>query len=277
MNMKIGVVITTYNSPIWLQHVLTGYEAQSDRGFKVLIADDGSTDETRAVVDAAKERNILEIEHYWQEDDGFRKTIILNKVISQTDCDYLIFTDGDCVPRSDFISVHRNYAKKGCFLSGGYIKLTMPVSKSVTSEHILNGDLFQKNQLVSMGQPNSFKLSKLTSNPHLRRILNMVTPTKATWNGMNSSGWTIDIKAVNGFDERMQYGGLDREMGERLWNSGIQSRQIRYSAVCLHLDHARGYAKPEIWARNRKIREAVKQNAAAWTDYGIVKKIRGPA
>jgi glycosyltransferase involved in cell wall biosynthesis len=275
--MKIGVVITTYNSPLWLQHVLTGYEVQSDRDFKVLIADDGSTDETRTVIDELKSRGKINIEHYWQEDEGFRKTIILNKVISNTDCDYLIFTDGDCVPRADFVSVHRSQAQNGYFLSGGYIKLTMPVSNAVNAERIQNGDLFQKYQLISMGQPKSFKLSKLTSNPYLQRFLNLMTPTKATWNGMNSSGWTRDIKAINGFDERMQYGGLDREMGERLWNSGVKSKQIRYSAVCLHLDHSRGYAKPEIWARNRAIREAVKRNASTWTDFGIVKSSQGPA
>ena len=274
--MKIGVVITTYNSPVWLKHVLTGYEVQSDKDFKVLIADDGSTKETKAVVDEFKSRGKINIEHYWQEDDGFRKTIILNKVILKTDCDYLIFTDGDCVPRLDFISVHRNQAQEGFFLSGGYIKLTMPVSKAVTAESIQNGTLFHINYLFSLGQPKSFKLSNLISSPYLRRFLNSMTPTKATWNGMNSSGWTRDIKAINGFDERMQYGGLDREMGERLWNSGIKSKQIRYSAVCLHLDHSRGYAKPEIWARNRAIREAVKRNASTWTDYGIVKNSQGP-
>ena len=274
--MKIGVVITTYNSPQWLAHVLTGYEVQSDGDFKVLIADDGSTDETRKVVDEFKFRGKINIEHYWQEDRGFRKTIILNTIILKTDCDYLIFTDGDCVPRSDFISAHRNQAQEGFFLSGGYIKLTMSVSKAVTAEFIQKGTLFQKDHLLSLGQPKSFKLRKLTSNPYLRRLLNSMTPTKATWNGMNSSGWTCDIKAINGFDERMQYGGLDREMGERLWNSGVKSKQIRYSAVCLHLDHERGYAKPEIWARNRAIREAVKRNASTWTDFGIVKSRQGP-
>ena len=37
---KIGVVITTYNSPLWLKNVLFGYEAQTQKNFTVLIADD---------------------------------------------------------------------------------------------------------------------------------------------------------------------------------------------------------------------------------------------
>ncbi|EAR10163.1 glycosyltransferase family 2 protein [Reinekea blandensis] len=269
--VKIGVVITTYNSPVWLRWVLVGYENQTDQNFVALIADDGSGEETQAVIDEFKARGQLQIEHYWQEDDGFRKTVILNKVIAQTDCDYLIFTDGDCIPRADFIATHRQQAATGTFLSGGYIKLTMPVSESVTEADIASGHIFNKAELVRRGQPATFKLTKLTTNAFLRSALNALTPTKATWNGMNSSGWIKDIRAVNGFDERMQYGGLDRELGERLWNSGVRSKQIRYSAVCLHLDHARGYAKPEIWEKNHRIRAEVKKGRIAWTPYGIQK------
>ena len=54
--------------------------------------------------------------------------------------------------------------------------------------------------------------------------MNFITPAKATWNGMNSSGWRDDILFVNGFDERMQYGGEDREMGERMFNMGIRAK-----------------------------------------------------
>ncbi len=269
---NIGVVITTYNSPEWLKLVLIGYECQNDRGFKVLIADDGSGKSTADVIEYFKQRGRLSIEHYWQPDEGFQKTKILNKVISETDCDYLIFTDGDCVPRADFIQVHRQQAEKGFFLSGGYIKLSMAVSEQISEEMIFNQVIFDKASLVAMGQPKSFKLTKLVQEQWKRHILNCLTPTKATWNGMNSSGWMSDIKAINGYDERMQYGGLDRELGERLWNLGLKSKQIRYSAICLHLDHPRGYSKPEIWERNRKIREDVKTTGRSWTDFGLISK-----
>jgi glycosyltransferase involved in cell wall biosynthesis len=268
---SIGVVITTYNAPKWLELVLIGYESQSDDSFKVLIADDGSNEKTQAVIDRFKVRGKLNIEHYWHEDDGFRKTIILNKVISKTDCDYLIFTDGDCVPRSDFIAVHRQQAERGCFLSGGYLKLSMPVSEQVVEENIVDQSIFSKFQLLQLGQPSSFKLTKLSKNSLVTGLLNALTPTKPTWNGMNSSTWTDHIKSVNGFDERMQYGGLDREMGERLWNAGVKSKQIRYQAICLHLDHPRGYASSETWAKNRQIRSDVKARSLQWTDFGIVK------
>ena len=267
----IGVVITTYNSPLWLAKVLAGYEQQSHRDFTAIIADDGSGDETRAVVDRFRERGILRLEHVWQEDQGFRKCRILNRAIANTACDYLIFTDGDCIPEPNLVATHRRLAAPGYFLSGGYIKLTLPVSESLTEEEIASGIIFDRDWLIARGQPRSHKLWKLLRQPWKQNLLNRMTPAAASWNGMNSSTWTRDLVAVNGFNEDMQYGGLDRELGERLWNYGHKSRQIRFSTVCLHLDHGRGYARPEIWAKNRAIRKAVKRDRSWWASNGIVK------
>lgn len=268
---NIGVVITTYNAPHWLAHVLTGYECQTFGAFRTIIADDGSTDETRAVIDAYRNRGRLSLDHVWHPDEGFRKCAILNRAIRSTDCDYLIFTDGDCIPHPDFVGVHAAHAAPGVFLSGGYIKLTMAVSETIHEDDIRSGVIFERAWLIARGQPRSPKLLKLVRSPALKNVLNRVTPTAATWNGMNSSTWTKDIVAVNGFNEDMQYGGLDREFGERLRNYGQRPKQIRYSAVCLHLDHARGYAKPEIRAKNDAIRRQVKATGATWAQNGIDK------
>ena len=84
--------------------------------------------------------------------------------------------------------------------------------------------------------------------------MNWITPTKKTFNGHNTSCFKKDLLAVNGFNEDMKYGGLDRELGERLFNLGILSKQIRYSAICIHLDHERGYFSQEEWDKNVEIR-----------------------
>lgn len=269
---SIGVVITTYNSPLWLGKVLSGYENQSWKDFRVIVADDGSTEQTRELIESFRARGILAIDHVWHEDDGFRKCQILNKAIQETSCDYLIFTDGDCIPEPHFIETHRALAEPGYFLSGGYIKLTMPVSEKISDDDIRSGMIFTPEWLVEHGQPKNHKLWKLSPSPLVKKLMNTVTPAASSWNGMNSSTWTKDLIAVNGFNEDMQYGGLDRELGERLWNYGHKSKQIRYSTVCLHLDHARGYSKPEIWAKNRAIRKDVKQNGTFWAVNGIEKR-----
>jgi len=232
--MKTAVIITTYNSPVWLEKVFWGYENQSDTSFELIIADDGSNVETKELIERCQKRHSLNISHVWHEDKGFRKTEILNKAIRSTNCDYLIFTDGDCIPRKDFIETHKAKAKRGHFLSAAYYKLSMPVSKLIDEEDIISGRAFDYQWLLENGQPKSHKSLKLTCKRD--GLLNFLTPTKATWNGANSSAFKDDIVAVNGFDERMQYGGLDVEMGERMINKGIKSIQMRYSTICIHLD-----------------------------------------
>jgi GT2 family glycosyltransferase len=99
-----------------------------------------------------------------------------------------------------------------------------------------------------------------------------VTPTNASWNGHNASGYKSDIVKVNGFDERMQYGGQDRELGERLFNLGLKSKQLRYSAVVVHLDHKRGYKNQASIDKNRAIRDRVKAEKLCFTPFGIQQK-----
>jgi len=268
---KIGVIVTTYNQPEWLRKVLLGFERQSEKQFTLVIADDGSSLVTEEVIEEFINNGKLDIQHIWHDDKGFRKCQILNKAIVQTDCDYLIFTDGDCIPEPDFVRKHKSLARPNQFLSGGYVKLTMQVSKSIQERDIFDTSIFNLNWLKQRGQPSSSKLWKLIKNKSLTSMLNLITPTKSTWNGMNSSGWKKDIIACNGFNEDMQYGGLDRELGERLKNYGIKGKQVRYSISCLHLDHPRSYDTPETWKKNYQIRNEVKRSRRYLAFNGIRK------
>jgi hypothetical protein len=110
---------------------------------------------------------------------------------------------------------------------------------------------------------------RLAAGPGLARLLDALTTTRPTWNGHNASGWRTDIVAANGFDERMRYGGEDRELGERLENSGIRGKQIRHRALCVHLWHERGYVRQEHLDANREIRDQTLSMRLCRTPYGI--------
>lgn len=269
--MRLSVIISTYNSPEWLKKVLWGYECQSFKDFECVIADDGSSKETFELIAEFRKNSNLDILHIWHEDRGFQKSEILNKAIEAATTEYLVFSDGDCIPRKDFVEIHMRCAKPGYFLSGGYFMLPIQTSHAISRDDIQNGDAFRVRWLKKNGLESTYKVLKLTSKGALEKILNFITPTKATWNGHNSSGWKKDIVAVNGFNEEMQYGGQDRELGERLVNFGIKGKQIRYSAVCIHLDHKRGYKTDESVKKNRLIRDKTKVLKRTWTENGIVK------
>lgn len=267
---KFSVIVSTYNSEEWLEKVLWGYEAQSFKDFELVIADDGSKQPTFDLINQIKTKVSFPIKHVWQEDDGFQKSRILNKAILACNAEYIVMSDGDCIPRKDFLEVHNAKKEKGFFLSGGYFMLPMDISKLITKDDILNQKCFDVNWLKAKGLKTSFKNNKLKAKGLFQGLLNLFTPTKATWNGHNASGWKGDILAVNGFDERMQYGGQDRELGERLFNLGVKSKQIRYSAVCLHLDHKRGYKTQESISKNKAIRKKTVEEKITRTPFGIV-------
>lgn len=269
--IEASVIISTYDQPIWLQKVLWGYEEQTFKEFEILIADDGSKSETLEVINNFINFSKLNIKHIWHEDNGFRKTIILNKAITKASGNYLIFTDGDCIPRKDFVETHLRLRRENVFLSGGYFKLPKNISEAITKTIIQHQICFDLNWLLDKGLKKTFKTNKLTSQGFKEWFLNTFTPTKATFDGMNVSGWKNAVEKVNGFDERMQYGGEDREIGERLMNVGYRFKQIRYSAICLHLYHDRPYKNDRAIEKNNLIRKKVKQTKADYTPYGIYK------
>lgn len=271
-----SVVFTTYNQPAWLEKVLLGFAAQSRLGFELIVADDGSGDETRAVIERLRPQLPYTLRHLWQPDDGFRKCEALNTAIAASRSDYLIFTDGDCIPRRDFVATHLRLREPGRFLSGGYHKLPMATSEAIGADDIASGRCFDVRWLHARGMQASGRDRKLTAGPRLGWLLDQVSTAKASWNGHGASGWKHDLLAINGFDERMRYGGQDREFGERLVNAGIRGKRIRHRTIALHLDHPRGYATAESIAFNKALRADTRRSRRTWTEHGI-EKIPAPA
>ncbi len=271
--MQASVIFSTYNSIAWLEKVLWGFSVQTTNDFEIIIADDGSGPETKELIDRLRPALPVPIKHVWQEDEGFQKSRILNKAIVASASDYLIFTDGDCIPRKDFVEVHLKQRTPGRFLSGGYFLLPMETSLAIQKEDITSQRCFSVRWLKSHGLKGSIKTLKLSARGFIKDLLNSITRTKPTWNGHNSSGWKAAILEANGFDERMQYGGQDRELGERLVNGGIQGIQIRYSAIVIHLDHKRGYRTQESVLKNRAIRKNTRDSGKTRTEFGIEKTL----
>jgi hypothetical protein len=135
---------------------------------------------------------------------------------------------------------------------------------------VLDGSVFDKRWLTAHGESGLNLRKLLLSAPPWHGVMNSITTTRPTWNGHNSSTWREEVLAVNGFDERLGYGGLDREFGERLERCGMRGVQARYSLICLHLDHPRPYRADEIMAANKRIRRENARRHVRRTTHGLI-------
>lgn len=267
--MHVSVILSTYNQPLWLTKSLVGFANQSRLPDEIVIADDGSGEETRRVIERFRANSPLNLRHVRHADRGFRKTRILNLAIEAAEGDYLIFSDGDCIPRPDYVEAHARLATAGAFLSGGLVRLSLAGSELIDEPLIRSGRCFRPDWVARAGGVPLRRILKVSAPRALADTLNRMTRVLPHWSGSNASCWRRDAVEVGGFDERMQYWREDFEFGQRLKNLGVRPLQIRYSAVTLHLDHDRGYVDPEIMRINEAILEDTRASRKVRTEYGL--------
>ncbi len=274
MMMNTSVILSTYNQPAWLEKVLLGYSRQDFRGFELIIADDGSGEETRDLIAGFAEESDFPIRHIWHEDLGYRRSIILNAAILASRGEYLVFSDGDCIPRRDFVAVHMGLRKPGHFLSGGSVYLSMEVSETIGKEDVLSGRFADPGWLRARGQRLGRHRLRLVPSGLRATVLDHLTTTSPTWNLNNASTWRDPLFDVNGMEMEMQYGGADRALGSRLENLGMMRKRARFRAVLLHLDHPRPYKTRESIRRNKGIRSRIESNREVKARNGLLELFR---
>lgn len=267
--MAVSIIVSTYRRPDFLELVLQGYAAQTDRTFELVVADDGSGEDTRQVIARAAAEHRLDVVHVWHEDRGFRKTEILNRAIVAASGSYLIFTDGDCIPRSDLVATHRHLARDGHYIAGGYLKLPAHVSERVDRETVASGRFADLAWLRSAGWRPGRRALRLTRSRRIGALFDRLTPTPAHFHGNNASVARDALEAVNGFEGEMGYGGLDKALGYRLENLGVKGLQARHRAVAMHLHHDRPYRDPEVVRANRAILARIRRGGEVRARRGI--------
>lgn len=236
--MKIAVIVATYNRPDALAALLDGYLHQDDNDFEVIIADDGSKDDVRRVVESYASRTPFTLSHLWHEDLGFRPAVMRNRGLAATRADYVIFTDADCIPSRDFVSRHRQLAEPGYFLSGNRILLSEKFTTEVLKQHLPLYDWSLPHWLIAWLKRDINRWVPMVRLPD--GALRKRAPER--WKGVktcNVSAWRKDLIAVNGFDETYagRWGLEDSDLVIRLLHAGIKHKSARFAAPVFHLWH----------------------------------------
>lgn len=242
---SVSLMISTYNWKQALALVLRSVAGQSRLPDEVIIADDGSREDTGQLLRDIARGFPVPLRHVWQPDDGFRLARCRNRGIAAARSDYLIQLDGDMILHRHFVADHLRLARPGHFLQGTRIRTT-----ETETARLLGG-----------GEPNFgwsvdayFRTENDRSTYHFGRRhhtlrLPWLARIKARSSGhpmgCNVSFWREDLLRVNGYDERMQgYGSEDLELDLRLRNAGLKRSQIKFAALALHLEH-RSVAPPD--------------------------------
>ncbi len=266
MIFSTGTIVSTYNDPTGLESCLLGLCRQSVMPKMIYIADDGSGQSTRFVVQRFSDH--LPIRHVWHKDDGFRLSEIRNKAIANSEEDYLIFLDGDSVPHRHFIADHQRYARPGTVVLGqrcsilGYHGYILPKTPSA----LLLISLFFKGRILNdnrrFGDSLTMKFKGLLKGIRLPlAILRHCSPKETR--GGNLAVWRKDLLNINGFNETFRgWGHEDIDFVMRLQKAGIVPRQLIFAGVCYHIDHP-------INMENEANELLLSNKSSAWCEIGI--------
>lgn len=259
--MKVALLISTYNWPEALDLVLKSAEAQTKSPDEIIIADDGSTNETKELINNFKNRINTPVKHIWQEDKGFRKSEVLNKSLAATKADYIIQIDGDCIMHPHFIEDHLSGIEKNVYLFGSRVNIKPDAVDTVLK------DKFSQFPVYSQSIKNKTRNIRI---PFLQKIYKPKPLFSKKTRGCNISYWRENIIEVNGYNEIITgWGREDSELILRMLNNGIHGKRLRYGGIVYHIYHPEK-SKDNLSENNRIQEQTIKENKT-WCDQGINK------
>ena len=253
------LLISTYNWPEALELVLLSIQKQTQLPDEVIIADDGSKQETTKLINKFKKDFGCPLIHVWHEDKGFRKTLILNKAIAITSTDYIIQIDGDCILHKDFIKDHINNAEKNNYLYGSRVTLKKELLPGIFDKKTTYFDFFSKG---IKKRARTIRISLFT------KLYKPKSELSRKLRGCNLSYWREDFISVNGYNEDMTgWGREDSELVARMLNKGLKGKRLKFGGIMYHIYH------PEKPKDRLNINDEIQQKSIAekqiWCAKGI--------
>lgn len=226
------LIITTYNWKEALELSIDSVLNQTVLPKEIIIADDGSDNRTKKLIDNFKLNNPhINIIHSWQEDKGFRLSRSRNRAINKASGDYIIIIDGDLVLDRNFVFDHINNREENIFIQGSRVLISEEETKKILEEtkKIDSFRFFNKNYKNKMN---------IIRNKYLSKVFSKVDASLKGIRGCNMSFWKKDLELVNGYEEKVEgWGREDSELAVRLFNNGIKKKRLKNLALTYHMYH----------------------------------------
>jgi glycosyltransferase involved in cell wall biosynthesis len=235
MKTTLSLIIAVYKHPDFLEKIFASLGSQTFRDFEVLVADDGSGPDIANVIRDHQKKSALPVRHVWHEDQGFRKTVIINAAVALATAEYLVFIDGDCLLHHRFLERHYSHKRPGAVLAGRRVMLSEDITNRISIADVESGKIEKPSfwwNLCQKGQrkhgvylPGSFQMENIFK--------------KRYWIvGSNFSVHKSDFASVNGYDEDIVGRGVeDINLTERFRLKGVRIMTITREALQYHLFH----------------------------------------
>ena len=269
---SVTVMVSTYNWKEALALALGSLAVQSRPPDEVIVADDGSREDTAALLRKIARTFPVPLRHVWQEDEGFRKARILNRAIAAARSDYIIQLDGDMLAHPRFVEDHLILAQPGRFLQGTRIRTTVAETARLLGGGKPHFGWFVDAYFRDENDRSTWHFGRRHHTLRLPWLAKIKARSTGHPMGCNVSFWREDLMRVNGYDERMHgYGSEDLEIDIRLRNAGLRRSQIKFAALALHLEHksvsSQDPADPEL--PNNKLLFASKEQHLVRCECGL--------
>ena len=268
-SLTTSLIITTYNRPDALKLVLDSVLLQIELPDEVIIADDGSRQETIDLVKEYQQKFPIPLIHSWQEDFGFRAARSRNLAISCASMDYIIMIDGDIILDKYFVTDHKKVAKRNILVQGGRSLLT-----SKKSSELL---ICEPKELLLKWYSKGLdkRIEKRLQSIRIPFFRNLIFKfQKSHWHKgirtANIACFRDDIIKINGFNnDFVGWGREDSEFAERFFNAGGKRANLKFGGLGYHLWHkeAERDALPE---NDLLLHKAIKEKLS-WCNNGLDK------
>ncbi len=223
------LIISTYNWPQALEQSLKSIRNQYHLPNEVIIADDGSTKETKQLIDRLKINFPVPIHHCWIEDKGFRLAKARNEALKVAKYDYILQIDGDIILDKYYVYDQINFAQKGSFVRGSRVLLNSNLSNKIFNR------ITKQPNVLKKGAINFFNGIRV---PLFQTLNSYKRLSIIGIRGCNMAYWKKDAYNVNGYNEEIQgWGREDSEFVARLVNNGIYKRNLRFGGIQYHIYH----------------------------------------
>lgn len=270
MKQSLSLVVAVYNAVRNLELIFAALQRQTFSDFEVLVADDGSGPAMKELIEQTQTRVQFRVRHLWHEDRGFRKNAMLNKAVTASETDYLVFIDGDCVPHHKFLEDHQTNREPNTVLCGRRVNFSRQITGRLTLNDIQSGVYEKLSPRVLLdgllSRSSNLEDAIRIENQSLRRLLHR---NRVRILGCNFSVEKELLERINGFDEDYKAPGLgeDTDIAFRLGLIGARFKTLRYLAAQYHLYHP----ATKVGEENKRIYERVVQNADPVCNNGLRK------